>query len=150
MLSPEPQDRLGAELLRLARGSIEHGLAHGQPLPVRCDELPATLAELRATFTTLRLAGELRGCCGTLEAARPLAADVAHSAFQAAFRDPRFAPVGTDELHIVRLEVAVLSPPQCTGYCCPPPHIRVDAERAKTHACPSPSASSRTSNTQRL
>ena len=112
MLSPEPQDRLGAELLRLARGSIEHGLAHGEPLPVRCDELPATLAELRATFTTLRLAGELRGCCGTLEAARPLAADVAHSAFQAAFRDPRFAPVGTDELHIVRLEVAVLSPPE--------------------------------------
>lgn len=112
MNSPEQQDRFGTELLRLARGSIEHGLAHREPLPVRCDQLPATFAELRATFTTLRLAGELRGCCGILEAARPLAADVAHSAFQAAFRDPRFAPVGTGEIDAVRLEVAVLSPPE--------------------------------------
>lgn len=112
MRSPERQDHLGAELLRLARGSIEHGLATSEPLPVRCDQLPATLAEPRATFTTLRLAGELRGCCGTLEAARPLAADVAHSAFQAAFRDPRFAPVKGGELDVIRLEVAVLSPPE--------------------------------------
>ena len=107
---PEQQDYLGTELLRLARGSIEHGLAHSEPLPVRCELLPAMLAELRATFTTLRLAGELRGCCGTLEAARPLAADVAHSAFQAAYRDPRFDPVGASELDAIRLEVAVLSP----------------------------------------
>jgi hypothetical protein len=111
MHSPEQQDRLGTELLQLARGSIEHGLAHGEPLPVRCDQLPVALAELRATFTTLRLADELRGCCGTLEAARPLAADVVHSAFQAAFRDPRFAPLRAEELGTIRLEVAVLSPP---------------------------------------
>lgn len=112
MRSPEQQDRLGKELLRLARGSIEYGLAHSEPLPVRCDQLPATLAEPRATFTTLRLAGGLRGCCGVLEAVRPLAADVVHSAFQAAFHDPRFAPVAADEIAAIRLEVAILSPPE--------------------------------------
>ena len=100
----------GTELLRLARGSIEYGLVRREPLPVNCDELPPALTEPGATFTTLRLGGKLRGCCGTLDAVRPLAQDVTHSAFQAAFRDPRFDSVGEDELDAIRLEVSVLSP----------------------------------------
>ncbi|MDJ0905980.1 MAG: AmmeMemoRadiSam system protein A [Woeseiaceae bacterium] len=110
MHSPERQDPLGVELLRLARGSIEHGIRFDEPLPIDDAGLPVALAQLAATFTTLRHDGELRGCCGSLEAVRPLAADVAHSAFRAAFRDPRFAPLGRAELALVRLEVAVLSP----------------------------------------
>ena len=100
----------GQEILRLARGSIEYGLVHGQPLPVDCDNLPRALTEPGATFTTLRLAGELRGCRGSLEATQPLATDITHSAFQAAFRDLRFDPVEPDELGAIRLEVSVLSP----------------------------------------
>jgi AmmeMemoRadiSam system protein A len=110
MLSAERQDMPGAELLRLARSSIEYGLAHREPVPVRFDDLPPSLQEPRATFTTLRIKNELRGCCGTLEAAQPLAENVAYSAFQAAFRDPRFSPVGKYELDAIRLEVSVLSP----------------------------------------
>jgi AmmeMemoRadiSam system protein A len=97
-------------LLRLARGSIDYGLVHSKPLPVDCDALPTPLTETRATFTTLHAAGKLRGCCGTLEATQPLAQDVSHSAFQAAFRDPRFDPVGKNELDAISLEVSVLSP----------------------------------------
>ncbi len=100
----------GTVLLGLARGSIEHGLEHGAPLPVRIDDYPLELAQPAATFTTVRDDGELRGCCGTLEAVHPLAADVAHTAFRAAFRDSRFAPVGRHEVDRVRLEVSVLSP----------------------------------------
>jgi len=66
--------------------------------------------EPAATFTTLRLDEKLRGCCGMLEAAHPLAIDVARSAFQAAFRDLRFQPLARDEFGRVRLEVSVLSP----------------------------------------
>lgn len=106
----ERTDLTGAELLRLARGSIEHGLVHGNPLPIDCSELPAPLTQPAATFTTLRTDGELRGCCGILEAVRPLAQDVSHSAFRAAFRDPRFGPVGKHELDTILLEVSVLSP----------------------------------------
>ena len=80
-------------------------------MPVDCDALPPTLTELAATFTTLRIDGNLRGCCGVLEAVRPLATDVAHSAFQAAFRDIRFTPVREVELDAIRLEVSVLSAP---------------------------------------
>lgn len=110
MYSAERQDSLGPELLQLARGSIEYGLTHREPLPVDDGELSSELAAPAATFTTLRIQGDLRGCCGTLEAERPLAADVAYSAFRAAFRDPRFPPVRKAELDVVRLEVSVLSP----------------------------------------
>ena len=110
MHSPERQESPGIELLRLARGSIEHGIRFDEPLPVDDAGLPASLAEPAATFTTLYLAGELRGCCGSLEAVRPLAVDVAYSAFRAAFRDPRFTPLGKSELARVSLEIAVLSP----------------------------------------
>ena len=112
MRSPERQNNPGTELLGLARDSIEYGFVHAKPLPVDFDELPAGLSDPAATFTTLHLAGKLRGCCGTLEASRPLAADVVHSAFQAAFRDSRFDPLGKNEFGSVSLEVSVLSPMQ--------------------------------------
>lgn len=96
--------------MRLARRSIEYGVVHGDLLPIHTDDLPRALAEPGATFTTLRLDGDLRGCCGTLEATHPLATAVTRSAFQAAFRDPRFDPVGEDEVSAIRLELSVLSP----------------------------------------
>ena len=107
--SGKTSDVAGVELLRLARGSIAHGLVHEKPSPVDYTELPRALADTAATFTTLRCQGRLRGCCGTLDAIRPLAEDVAHSAFRAAFRDPRFDPVGQRELDVITLEVSVLS-----------------------------------------
>jgi AmmeMemoRadiSam system protein A len=110
MRSPDQQHPQGMELLRLARGSIDYGLVHSQPLPIDCEALPAALTATRATFTTLHAQGKLRGCCGTLEATQPLAIDVSHSAFQAAFRDPRFDPLGRDEVDMISLEVSVLSP----------------------------------------
>lgn len=110
MRSPEENTVSGTSLLQLARGSIDYGLVHSKPLPVDCGSLPEPLTKTRATFTTLHADGKLRGCCGTLEASLPLARDVAHSAFQAAFRDPRFDPVGKDEVDTISLEVSVLTP----------------------------------------
>ncbi len=110
MRSTDRDDSPGAKLLHLARGSIEYGLIHDEPLPIEQDELSGAMMEPAATFTTLHLKGQLRGCCGTLQATRPLAADVTRSAFQAAFRDSRFDPVGENELAAIRLELSVLSP----------------------------------------
>ncbi len=106
----DQQCDLGADLLRLARGSIEHGFSHNEPLPIRFEGLPGVMSDPAATFTTLRLVGKLRGCVGNLESVRPLAKDVAHTAFQAAFRDPRFEPVAQHELSEIVVEVSVLSP----------------------------------------
>src|SRR2546428_174447 len=65
-----------------------------------------------ATFVTLLRAGALRGCVGSLEAARPIGADVADNALGAAFRDPRFPALTRDEWPLCSLEVSLLSVPK--------------------------------------
>ena len=54
----------------------------------------------------------MRGCVGSLDAVRPLAADVADNARGAAFRDPRFAPLTKEEWPQCRIEVSLLSVPK--------------------------------------
>jgi AmmeMemoRadiSam system protein A len=75
------------------------------------DYAPALQAS-RAAFVTLHQHGQLRGCIGHLEAVQPLVQDVAENAFAAAFRDPRFPPVGASELDALHIEISVLTPPQ--------------------------------------
>jgi len=99
-----------ASLLDVARQSIEWGLRTGQPLAVDPDAYPPEYGKLRATFVTLRRDGELRGCVGGLEASRPLVADVAQSAFKAAFRDTRFPPLEAGELDQIEIHISILSP----------------------------------------
>lgn len=97
-------------LLGTAAASIRNGLARGRPLSVVADDYDSVLAAVRATFVTLREEGRLRGCIGVLEAYRPLVVDVAENAFAAAFRDPRFTPLRTDEFVHLHLDISVLSP----------------------------------------
>jgi AmmeMemoRadiSam system protein A len=106
LLAPEQR----RALLRLARDSIAHGLATGRPLPVQVDAQPAPLRAERAAFVTLHEDGQLRGCIGHLDAVAPLAVDVADNAYAAAFRDPRFPPLGADELDRIHIEISVLTP----------------------------------------
>jgi AmmeMemoRadiSam system protein A len=70
------------------------------------------LAELRATFVTLKKNGALRGCIGSLEARFPLATDVARNAYWAAFRDPRFRAVEESELDELQIEISLLTAPE--------------------------------------
>lgn len=73
---------------------------------------PAWLDEPAATFVTLTLHGQLRGCIGSLEARRPLYDDVTRNAHAAAFGDPRFPPLAADEFPGIDIEVSVLTAPQ--------------------------------------
>lgn len=101
-----PADTLGASLLTLARNAIGRRFGVAEK-PVAAN--PA-LQQPGATFVTLTQAGELRGCIGSLEAHRALAADVAENAVAAAFRDPRFPPLSDDEFPRTRVEVSLLEP----------------------------------------
>ena len=102
--APGDDDALGAALLARARNAIAAalGLATG-PEPDHPE-----LGAPGATFVTLRLAGALRGCIGTLTAERALHADVRRHAHAAAFEDPRFAPVAREEFAQLQIEVSVL------------------------------------------
>lgn len=97
-------------LLGIAARSVRHGLEHGKACAVDLDHLPPALHERRSSFVTLEADGRLRGCIGSLEVTRPLAADVAHNAHGAAFADPRFPPVKEDEVDGLRIKISVLSP----------------------------------------
>jgi AmmeMemoRadiSam system protein A len=98
-------------LLLLAHDSILHGLENGRPLNVNPADFETPLKELRACFVTLHLDGQLRGCIGSLEAHRPLIEDIAHNAFSAAFRDPRFSPLSKAEFEQITIDLSILTPP---------------------------------------
>jgi AmmeMemoRadiSam system protein A len=97
-------------VLRAAATSIEARLGLVEAAPPQAAELRGALGEPRASFVTLTIDGELRGCCGTLEPARPLLLDVWSNAQASAFRDPRFPPLTAREWRWSSLEVSLLTP----------------------------------------
>jgi len=97
-------------VLQTATAAIDSGLGRSIASPPEARRLPQPLAEHRASFVTLMLDQALRGCCGTLEPARPLLLDVWHNAQASAFHDPRFPPLTLAEWRSVELEVSVLTP----------------------------------------
>lgn len=69
-----------------------------------------------AVFVTLKYDNDLRGCIGSIIAHCRLFDDVVRNAKSAAFSDPRFAPLSSDELSHLTLEVSVLSEPEILEY----------------------------------
>ena len=98
-------------LLRMAREAMECGVRGKKLTPLDERSLPAHLREPGASFVTLTIHGQLRGCIGALEAYQPLAKDVREHAVAAALEDPRFPPVREDELSRIQLEVSRLTRP---------------------------------------
>ena len=97
-------------LLQVAREAIAHMLTYGCRMHVDLDKYASELHEKRATFVTLHLYQELRGCVGSLEAYQPLATDVAYNAYAAAFCDPRFSALTEDEFKDVEIHITILNP----------------------------------------
>lgn len=106
-LSAEDRDILH----RLARASIERGLRGGE-LTVDARDYSATLQALRASFVTVHVRAQLRGCIGSLEPERPLVVDVVKNAYAAAFRDPRFSGLTPQEYEFLNLHISILSAPE--------------------------------------
>ncbi|HTB43645.1 MAG TPA: AmmeMemoRadiSam system protein B [Acetobacteraceae bacterium] len=103
---------VGEALIQLVRTAIGLGFDTGRPADINpAAPLPPLLAAPGAAFVTLRRNGRLRGCIGSAVATRPLIVDVAHHAFNAAFRDGRFPKLGLDELAGLELSVSVLTAP---------------------------------------
>ena len=100
----------GKTLLKLAAQSIQHGLTTDLPLAFNPTKYPKALSALGASFVTLKMKGQLRGCIGSFQHQRPLAEDVAKNAFAAAFCDHRFEPLRYKELADLELSISILSP----------------------------------------
>lgn len=99
------------ELLRVAREAIECRVQGKKLPPVQTASLTSSLREQGASFVTLTIHDQLRGCIGALEAYQPLINDVREHAVAAAFDDPRFPPLREDELSRIQIEVSRLTRP---------------------------------------
>jgi AmmeMemoRadiSam system protein A len=99
------------QLLALARGTL---VAHfrGEPPPRLASDRAETFGQSRALFVTLRRAGQLRGCIGTLAPEGDLARMVPRFALRAAFEDPRYPGLTAEELTGCTIEISVLTPPR--------------------------------------
>ena len=106
-------------LLKLARASLEAGVRR-KPLPaIKAESLTPLLQAQGASFVTLTMSGNLRGCIGALEPYQPLAEDVREHAVAAALEDYRFPPVQEDELPKIAIEISRLTLPVVLEYATP-------------------------------
>ena len=104
-------EQLKSMLIKCVDDAIEFGLAHQSPMPINLQDYPRALQEPGASFITLEINGQLRGCIGSLIAHRSLIEDVSLNAQAAAFSDPRFGPLTTAEWPAVDKHISTLSQP---------------------------------------
>lgn len=107
MSSPHP-------LVKLARETIEEYVRNRRvpPSPPE-DELSPEMKQQGGVFVSIKKKGRLRGCIGTIEPRQTnVAEEVIENAVSAATRDPRFPPIGPEELKDLEISVDVLTTPE--------------------------------------
>ena len=115
-LSPEQ----GQWLVKLARRTLAGQFAK-KIAQKDTDALDNALADACyqitcGTFVTLTLNKQLRGCIGSLTSDEPIRTGVRRNTINAAFHDPRFAPLSAADFDRVNIEVSILSEPQILNY----------------------------------
>lgn len=106
-------------LLGLARQALEGGVRGQKLTPLDLRSLPPRLQACGASFVTLTINGDLRGCIGALEPYQPLVEDVREHAIAAALQDFRFPVVCPEELTQIKLEISRLTVPVALDHCSP-------------------------------
>lgn len=96
-------------VLELCRKTISTAFHSSSFIP---QNYPCVFEESGACFVTLTKSGQLRGCIGSVIAHRPLIMDLIKNAHSAAFADPRFKPLTSEELYAIDIEVSLLSSPE--------------------------------------
>lgn len=102
----------------LARRAVETYVRERLLITAPLDSQHVFLYQTAPCFVCLKtLDRRLRGCIGTIEAARPtLWEEIVANAIGAATRDPRFRPVTQSELDSLRYSVDVLERPEPTSF----------------------------------
>ena len=109
-------DEQGKFLLNVARKTIQESLFGGREVERKDENLPPVFEERRGTFVTLTMGGNLRGCIGHIIPQETLIDGIKVNAINAAFRDPRFNPVGKNEWERVKIEISILTDPKPLTY----------------------------------
>jgi hypothetical protein len=96
-------------LLKIARQTLERFLLAGEKFEPQT--VNKKLWERNGVFVTLNKNGKLRGCMGSVEPKESLIISIRDNALSVA-NDPRFDPLGANELDSIDIEISVLSEPQ--------------------------------------
>ncbi|MDH4099584.1 MAG: AmmeMemoRadiSam system protein A [Nitrospirota bacterium] len=98
-------------LVQLAKKTVEAYVKEGR-FPDPPTDPVAEMLEKAGVFVSLKKHGQLRGCIGTFSPTMPsVAEEIIRNAVSAATRDPRFAPVSSNELADIEYSVDILSSP---------------------------------------
>lgn len=98
-------------LINLARSAIEKALK-GKNINVP-QWVREKYSQPAGVFVTLKKGGRLRGCIGLPYPVLPLWKATVHAALGAAFEDPRFPPLQSEEeLNNTTFELTILTPPR--------------------------------------
>ncbi len=109
-LTPEE----GKQLLKLARETIRGRLGL-EPAFDDVGEEQGLRSEC-ATFVTLKKAGVLRGCIGSLVPTGTVYESIRQNAVKAAFHDSRFPPLTREEVEEIHLDISILTKPEPLKY----------------------------------
>ena len=111
--SLEEKRREEDDYVRLARATIISWVGEKRR-PSLPENLPEEMLKKRAgVFVSLHKDGRLRGCIGTIQAARnSIAEEIVENGISAATKDPRFSPVRPEELDALEISVDVLGDPE--------------------------------------
>ncbi|MCQ2738779.1 MAG: AmmeMemoRadiSam system protein B [bacterium] len=72
------------------------------------NKIPPVLTQYGASFVTIKLNGELRGCVGSIFPTKPLILDIIDNAVNAGFNDTRFNPLTEREIPHLEVIVSIL------------------------------------------
>jgi uncharacterized protein (TIGR00296 family) len=97
----------GKILIGLARKTLEEFLLKRKKILIP-KNLPKHLYKKAGVFVTLEINGELRGCIGFPYPDKPLVEALIESTINSASEDPRFFPVGIEELPNLTIEISIL------------------------------------------
>ena len=109
--TPGLTDEEKATLFAIAKDTLAWCVSkRKEPFPIESYTITPKLKAHTATFVTLKIRGDLRGCIGSLAPVEPLYLSVHRNAVNAAMHDYRFSPVQSAELPDITVDVSILSP----------------------------------------
>ncbi len=107
----------GELLLHIARSAISDSLHNSESIDTqKLIQEDERFTQEAATFVTLTIEGQLRGCIGSIIPHKTLLSDLISNAKSAAFNDPRFIPISPKEFDLVTIEVSLLTVPERFEY----------------------------------
>lgn len=117
--SAKISDEQGQRLINVARRTIAARLGTIDAADkVVSDDVLADQAfrEMRGTFVTLKIKGQLRGCMGCLTPSESILEGIQRNAINSAFNDPRFPQLTPEELDQADIDISILTNPQELEY----------------------------------